>query len=74
MGLRSSDNSSTLVCVTSFPCKESRMITVDFITALFSEVDDQLRAIPNPPEARLWPGEVVTLGLLHALKGGGNRV
>jgi len=38
------------------------------ITALFSEVDDQLRAIPKQPEARLWPSEVVTLGLLHALK------
>jgi hypothetical protein len=43
------------------------MTTVDFITALFSEVDDQLRAIPKHPEARLWPSEVVTLGLLHAL-------
>jgi hypothetical protein len=49
------------------------MTTVDFITALFSEVDDQLRAIPTHPEARLWPSEVVTLGLLHALKGVGNR-
>src|SRR6266545_3175042 len=49
------------------------MPTVDFITALFSEVDDQLRAIPKHPEARLWPSEVVTLGLLHALKGVGNR-
>src|SRR5262249_29974012 len=25
------------------------------------------------PKARLWPSEVMTLGLLHALKGGGNR-
>ena len=49
------------------------MITLDFITALFSEVDEQLRAIPKHPKARLWPSEVVTLGLLHALKGGGNR-
>jgi hypothetical protein len=49
------------------------MITVEFITALFYEVDEQLRAIPKHPEARLWPSEVVTLGLLHALKGGGNR-
>src|SRR2546427_7142718 len=57
----------------SFPGEESRMTTIDFITALFSEVDDQLRAIPKHPEARLWPSEVVTLGLLHALKGVGNR-
>ena len=28
---------------------------------------------PKHPEARLWPSEVVTLGLLHALKGVGNR-
>src|SRR6516165_172637 len=49
------------------------MITVEFITALFSEVDEQLRAIPKHPEASLWPSEVVTVGLLHALKGVGNR-
>ena len=47
--------------------------TIDFITALFYEVDEQLGAIPKHPEAHLWPSEVVTLGLLHALKGGGNR-
>jgi len=40
---------------------------------LFYEVDEQLGAIPKHPEAHLWPSEVVTLGLLHALKGGGNR-
>jgi len=49
------------------------MMTVEFITALFSEVDEQLRTIPKHPEAHLWPSEVVTLGLLHARKGGGNR-
>ena len=49
------------------------MMTVEFITALFFEVDEQLRAIPKHPEAHLWPSEVVTIGLLHALKGGGNR-
>jgi hypothetical protein len=49
------------------------MITVEFITALFYEIDAQLRAIPKHPEAHLWPSEVVTLGLLHALKGVGNR-
>ena len=37
------------------------MITVEFITALFYEVDEQLRAIPKHPEAHLWPSEVVTL-------------
>ena len=49
------------------------MMTVEFITALFYEVDEQLGAIPKHPEAHLWPSEVVTLGLLHALKGVGNR-
>jgi hypothetical protein len=49
------------------------MTTEEFITALFSEVDEQMRAIPKHPEARLWPSEIVTLGLLHALKGVGNR-
>jgi len=41
------------------------MITVEFITALFSEVDEQLRTIPKHPEAHLWPSEVVTLGLVE---------
>ena len=30
-------------------------------------------ALPKHPQARLWPREVVTLGVLHALKGVGNR-
>jgi hypothetical protein len=49
------------------------MITLEFITALFYEIDEQMGAIPKHPEAHLWPSEVVTLGLLHALKGIGNR-
>ena len=43
------------------------MATIDLVTALFYEVDEQMRAIPKHPEAHLWPSEVVTLGLLHAL-------
>jgi len=49
------------------------MTTWDLITALFYHVDEQLHDIPKHPEAHLWPSEVVTLGLLHALKGVGNR-
>ena len=49
------------------------MTTIDFITALFCQVDDHLSGLPKHPEAPLWPSEVVTLGLLHALKGVGNR-
>jgi hypothetical protein len=48
------------------------MTTVDFITALFAQVDAHLLGIPKHPHANLWPSEVVTLGLLHALKGVGN--
>jgi hypothetical protein len=47
--------------------------TIEFITALFCQVDDQLAGLPKHPKAHLWPSEVVTLGLLHALKGVGNR-
>jgi hypothetical protein len=54
-------------------CAEEPMTTVEFITALFDHVDEQLRTVPKHPEAHLWPSEVVTLGLLHALKGVGNR-
>src|SRR5262247_2197941 len=74
LGLQSSYNSSTLGGVTSLRGEERRMRTVEFITAVFYEVDEQLRTIPKHPEAHLWPSEVVTLGLLHALKGGTNRV
>src|SRR3989442_7991130 len=73
LGLQSSDDSSTLVGVTSFAGEESRMTTVECITALFYEVDEQMRAIRKHPDARLWPSEVVTLGLLTALKVVGNR-
>jgi hypothetical protein len=61
-----------LVSMTTF-CEESRMTTWDLITALFYHVDEQLHAIPKPAKTHLWPSEVVTLGLLHALKGVGNR-
>src|SRR5246127_3866084 len=73
LGLQLSNDSSTLVSVTPFPGGESAIIRGEFITALFYEVNEQMGAIPKHPEARLWPSEVVTLGLLHALKGGGNR-
>ena len=57
----------------TLPCREKPMTTLDFITALFCQVDDHLPGIPKHPHANLWPSEIVTLGLLHALKGGGNR-
>jgi hypothetical protein len=49
------------------------MTTIDFITALFCQVDDHLPGLSKHPHAALWPSEIVTLGMLHALKGVGNR-
>ena len=48
------------------------MTTVDFITELFCRVDDE---IPDDrhSQANLYPSEVVTLALLYALKGSGQR-
>lgn len=45
------------------------MPTVDFITALFCRVDDQMRAVPKHPQAHLYPSEVVTVALLFARVG-----
>src|SRR5215510_6753288 len=60
-------------CATLPGAEESMTTTIECITALFYEVDEQMGAISKHPEAHLWPSEVVTLGLLHALKGEGNR-
>jgi len=45
------------------------MTTWDVLIAWFYHVDAQRHALPKHP----WPREVVTWGLLHALKGVGNR-
>ncbi len=49
------------------------MTTIDFITELFCRVDDALPNAKKHSQAHLHPSEVVTLGLLFALKGVGNR-
>jgi len=49
------------------------MTTEDFISELFCRIDDALKPMPKHPQAGLWPSEVVTLGVLFALKGVGNR-
>src|SRR4051812_20716770 len=49
------------------------MTTVDFITELFCRVDDQIGYLPKHSQARLFPSEVVTVALLHALTGKGQR-
>ena len=49
------------------------MSTEDFIIELFCRVDDAMPHVPKHRQAELYPSEVVTLGLLFALKGVGNR-
>jgi len=60
-------------CATLPGTEESMTTTIEFITALFCQADDHLAGLPKHPEAHLWPSEVVTLGLLRALKGVGNQ-
>jgi hypothetical protein len=49
------------------------MTTVDFITDLFCRIDDAMTEVPKHPQASLYPGELVTIGVLFALKGVGPR-
>ena len=49
------------------------MPTIDFITELFCRVDDAMHPFHKHVQAHLYPSEVVTLALLFALKGVGNR-
>lgn len=49
------------------------MSTVDFITELFCRVDDRMVGAGKHSQANLYRSEVVTLALLFALKGVGNR-
>lgn len=49
------------------------MCTEDFIIALFCRVDEKLRDQTKRGDAKLWPAEIVTLALLFAIKGVGER-
>lgn len=49
------------------------METESFIIELFCRVDDQIGAEEREPLAKLCPSEIVTLGMLFALKSQGNR-
>jgi hypothetical protein len=49
------------------------MTTIDFITVLFCKVDDAMNEVSKHPQANLYPSELVTIGLLFALKGVGER-
>ena len=46
------------------------MTTEDSIIHIFCLVDDQMREVTKPAQAKLYPREVVTIGILFALKGG----
>ena len=54
----------------TLPGTEEPMITIEFITALFYEVDEQLGAISKHPKAHLWPSEVVPWGCSMPSKAG----
>ena len=49
------------------------MSTEDFIIGLFIRVDSMMIAVPKHPDAALYPSEIVTVGVLFALKGVGPR-
>jgi hypothetical protein len=49
------------------------MTTEDFISALFYRGDEAMKDRSQPPLANLGPSEIVTLGLLFARNGSGNR-
>lgn len=45
----------------------------EFITELFCRIDRQMAGVKKHPQAKLWPSELVTLGVLSALTGKGPR-
>lgn len=49
------------------------MSTLDIIIGLYLRVDAVMHEVPKHPQAELYPSELVTLGLLFALKGDGPR-
>ena len=46
------------------------MTTEDSIIQIFCLVDDQMRDVHKHVQAKWYPSEVVTIGILFALKGG----
>lgn len=49
------------------------MTAVDFITKLFCRVDDEIGYRAKHSQGKLYPSEIVTIGMLFALKGVGQR-
>jgi hypothetical protein len=46
------------------------MKTLDIIIQIFCVVDDEMKDMPKHTQAKLYPSELVTIGILSALKGG----
>ncbi len=53
--------------------KEDSMSTEDILLRLFWIVDQELADVKKRADARLYPSEIVTIGLMFALKGGKYR-
>ena len=51
----------------------SLLTTVEIITGLFCRVDDEIGKLPKHTQGKLYPSEIVTLAMLHALSGKGQR-
>jgi hypothetical protein len=49
------------------------MTTLDFILTLFWQIDDAMKDVSKHPQSHLYPSEIVTLAILFAIKGVGNR-
>ena len=49
------------------------MTTEDFITELFCQVDEAMKDVRKHSQSHLYPGELVTIGILFAWKGVGER-
>lgn len=49
------------------------MTDTDFIIELFCRVDDAMGKVKKHPQAKLYPSELVTIGMVFALKGVGCR-
>jgi hypothetical protein len=49
------------------------MTTEEFIIGLFCRIDDKMKDLTKHPQANLYPSEIVTLAVLFAIKGVGDR-
>lgn len=49
------------------------MPTEDFIIELFCKIDDEMKDVKKHSQSNLYPSEIVTIGVLFAMKGKGQR-